>query len=108
MLAFFAREARRQGALPVLYQTWGRRDGDRRIPDDDFFRMNRRIREGYLLASRKCGNLPIVPVGEAWEREFRAGRGAALYQTDGSHPSPDGVRLTAETFRTTLIPLPNR
>ena len=32
----------------------------------------------------------------------------ALYQPDGSHPSADGVRLTAETFRTTLIPLPTR
>lgn len=100
-----ARETRRQGSLPVLYQTWGRRDGDRRFPGDDFFRMNRRIREGYVLASRKCGNLPIVPVGEAWEREFRAGRGAELYQPDGSHPSADGVRLTAETFRMALLPV---
>ncbi len=99
-----ANEVRRQGSLPVLYQTWGRRDGDPKVRHDEFFQMNRRIREGYLLASRKCGNLPIVPVGEAWEREFHAGRGAALYQPDGSHPSPRGVELNAETFRKALIP----
>ena len=97
-----ANEARRQGSLPVLYQTWGRRDGDPDVPGDDFFKMNRRIREGYSLASRKAGYLPVIPVGGAWEREFRTGRGAALYQPDGSHPSPHGVRLIADTFRVAL------
>ena len=98
-----AKEARRQGAQPVLYQTWGRRAGNPKLPDDDFYQMNHRIREGYGLASRKAGNLPIVPVGEAWEQEYRADRGAELYQPDGSHPSARGGRLIAETFCKTLL-----
>lgn len=85
-----AREIRGQGAIPVLYQTWGRRD--------DFPTMNRKVREGYQLASEKAGGLAIVPVGDAWEREFSTGRGALLFQADGSHPSRRGNELSAEVF----------
>jgi len=92
-----AREARASGAMPVLYQTWGYRDGDKRRLQDDFFAMNQRLREGCHAAARVEG-LPIVRVGDAWESEMAKGRGARLFMPDGLHPSRDGVRLNAQVF----------
>jgi hypothetical protein len=98
-----ADEARAIGAVPVLYQTWGRRDGNEHIPGDDFHAMNRRLREGYQEAAARAGGLAIVPVGDAWEKETDAGRGADLYQKDGSHPSSLGNQLAARVFYETLF-----
>jgi hypothetical protein len=92
-----ARESRAVGAMPVLYQTWGYRDGDERRFYDDFFAMNKRLREGCNAAARVEG-LPIVRVGDAWESEIAKGRGARLFMPDGLHPSRDGVRLNAQVF----------
>lgn len=89
---------RQQGAVPILYQTWGRRDGDKKTPGDDFHAMTRRLREGYRAAAENAGELVVVPVGDAWEAEFSAGRGSALFLDDGSHPTAFGNDLTAATF----------
>ena len=93
-----ANEARAVGSVPMLYQTWGRRDGDTSIAGDDFFKMNARVRQGYQSASSNAGGIDIVPVGDAWEREYRAGRGRELYVEDGSHPSAIGDQVTAQVF----------
>ena len=99
-----ADEARAHGAAPVLYQTWGYRDGDvRHLAGDDFHAMSRRVREGYHAASLSAGGLPVVPVGDVWEAEAASGRHQRLYQPDGSHPSRAGVQLAAETFRSALL-----
>ncbi len=94
---------RQQGAIPILYQTWGRRDGDKNVPDDDFHAMTRRLRDGYQAAAENAGRLAVVPVGDAWEAEFSTGGGSALFMEDGSHPSPRGNQLTAETFYKTFF-----
>jgi hypothetical protein len=96
-------EVRRHGAIPVLYQTWGRRDGDSRLSHDDFAAMNRRLREGYHAAARHAGGLVVIPVGDAWEREIVAGRGGDLFMPDGSHPTQLGSDLTAAVFYETLF-----
>lgn len=95
---FFADEARAMGAVPLLYQTWGRRDGFSPQQGEDFYEMNERVRRGYREAAAVAGGVAIVPVGDAWEREFRAGRGAELYVEDGSHPSARGDAVSAEEF----------
>lgn len=95
---FLVSEARALGAVPLLYQTWGRRDGDPDLPDDDFYHMNMRVRNGYRAASENAGDVTIVPVGDAWEREFMAGRGRDLFLDDGSHPSFFGNDVTAREF----------
>ncbi|MEP4050205.1 MAG: SGNH/GDSL hydrolase family protein [Luteolibacter sp.] len=95
---FFVSEARAIGAVPILYQTWGRRDGDPERPGDDFYSMNQRVRMGYRNASLRAGGIPVVSAGDAWEREFRAGRGKDLFVEDGSHPSSFGNAVTAEVF----------
>lgn len=90
--------ARENGAVPLLYQTWGRRDGDAEVPGDDFLAMNQRLRDGYRAAAKDAGETLVAPVGDAWESEVRAGRGDALFMEDGSHPTPQGDRLTAATI----------
>jgi hypothetical protein len=100
------REVRNAGAVPVIYQTWARRDGDQEgaalFPEDDFESMHERLREGIFEAAQEAGGLLVVPVGEAWAREHAAGRGASLFQEDGSHPSERGVLLTARIFLETF------
>ncbi len=95
---FFVSEARSLGAVPLLYQTWGRRDGDPEVEGDDFFKMNDRVRHGYQAAARSAGGVRIVPVGNAWEEEYKAGRGHELFVEDGSHPSDYGNLITAQEF----------
>lgn len=85
-----ADEARAAGAIPVIYQTWGRRDS--------FYVMNPKVRDGCLAAARNAGGLYVVPAGDYWEREMSAGRGDALFEPDGSHPTYAGNRLTATAF----------
>jgi hypothetical protein len=102
-----AGEARRHGAVPVLYQTWGRRDGDEAMPGDDFHAMTRRLREGYLEASREAGGAVVVPAGDFWEWEINQGRGSLLFQEDGSHPSRQGDEVTARAFLQTFYGLPD-
>ncbi|MEO5913965.1 MAG: SGNH/GDSL hydrolase family protein [Luteolibacter sp.] len=98
-LVILARDA---GAVPVLYQTWGRRDGEKNVRHDDFYKMTERLREGYRAAAKNAGGLVVVPVGDAWEQEFSAGNGARLFIEDGSHPSAFGNDVTAEVFYQTL------
>lgn len=97
-VSFLVTEARAAGAVPLLYQTWGRRDGDPDFPGDDFIEMNSRVRKGYRAASENAGGVAIVPAGDAWEREFVAGRGSELFVEDGSHPSGYGNEVTAREF----------
>lgn len=95
---FFVKEARAIGARPMLYQTWGRRDGQSGLKGDDFYQMNARIREAYSRAAELAGGVEIVRVGDAWEEEFKKGNGPKLYVEDGSHPSVYGNRVSAQVF----------
>lgn len=105
-LAKLAAAAREAGAVPVLYQTWGRRDGDRENPDvfpnDTFDAMHARLVSGFTTAAKSTGNLAIVPAGTAWAAEMAAGRGKELFAKDGSHPSRRGLYLNACVFFTFL------
>ena len=95
-------EIRKMGAVPVFFQTWGRRDGDRRnaesFPDDTFEKMQSRLVIGYREAAAEAGGALVVPVGEAWAREMKEGTGKGLFSKDGSHPSGAGVNLSAAVF----------
>ena len=112
---FFA--PRLGGARPVLYSSWGRRDGDTLANPDifpDFLTMNRLTSEGYgeyqeLL--RILGHEPLlVPAGAAFEEIHRDSQDPSsrpppvpfpsLYfsAADGSHPSVRGTYLVALLF----------
>jgi hypothetical protein len=98
----------RAGARPALYQTWGRRDGDRdnaaAFPEDTFAAMHERLTAGFKLARQTVPALTGVPVGDAWAARMQAGHGAALYNPqDGSHPSAQGNYLAAAVFYSTFF-----
>lgn len=96
-------EIRDHGAIPVLYQTWGRRAGESGVWRDDFHAMNSRLRDGYQAAARNAGGVVVVPVGDGWEREISAGQGGGLFMPDGSHPTQAGNELTASVFYETFF-----
>jgi hypothetical protein len=115
-----AARAHEHGATTLLFQTWGRRNGDASNPDrfPDFVTMNNLLAEGYAQmeqAIRAAGH-PVrrVPVGAAFaairDGDLAAGKDPLdsaslffrLYASDGSHPSLEGSYLAAATFVCTL------
>lgn len=104
-------EVRQAGALPVLYETWARRDGDREnaavFPNDTFQAMDARLSECFKAARQTNPTLTGVPVGHAWAARMKDGKGATLYNPqDGSHPSAQGIHLAAAVFYTTFFNTP--
>ena len=115
-----ARRATEHGATTLLFQTWGRRNGDSTNPDrfPDFLTMNNLLAEGYAQMEQaiRAAGYPVrrVPVGAAFaairEDDLAAGRDPLdssslffrLYAADGSHPSLEGSYLAAATFVCTL------
>lgn len=97
---------REAGAVPVLFQTWGYRDGDPGVPGDDFRSMTARLRDGYRAAAKAAGGLAVVPVGDVWERGVEQGQAARLFEPDGSHPSAFGDQVTARVFQVRFFPKP--
>lgn len=115
-----ARRATEHGATTLLFQTWGRRNGDGSNPDrfPDFLTMNNLLAEGYAQMEQaiRASGYPVrrVPVGAAFaairEGDLAAGKDPLdsaslffrLYAADGSHPSLEGSYLAAATFVCTL------
>jgi hypothetical protein len=92
---------RDNGARPVLYETWGRCDGDKsstkRCPDFDA--MQALLTAGYADAAAEVDAL-LVPVGRIWQRVRHADLdlGRSLHDDDGSHASERGSYLIAAAF----------
>ena len=115
-----ARRATEHRATTLLFQTWGRRNGDSTNPDrfPDFLTMNNLLAEGYAQMEQaiRAAGYPVrrVPVGAAFaairEDDLAAGRDPLdsaslffrLYAADGSHPSLEGSYLAAATFVCTV------
>jgi len=107
---FFGPHARRVGAVVVLIETWGRRDGapvhcgrnpvvDEMFPT--FAAMQSKLSSGYTwykTALEKVGvKVIVVRSGEAHATLHlkEPSLFARLYEADGSHPSAVGQYLTA-------------
>ena len=95
---------REAGAIPVFFQTWGRKDGDKdNVSDDTYIAMQERLIQGYGMAAKQAGGAWVVPVGEVWSLVRGEGKGQELlYAEDGSHPAAGGTYLAACVFYTTL------
>jgi len=95
------RISKNQGARIILYQTWGRRDGDINNIDlvPDYTTMQKLLIEAYSDARTqlKCG---MAPVGEQWQKvhDRHPDMFGKLYMNDGSHPSALGAYLAACTI----------
>ena len=89
------------GASPILYATWGRRDGDQRNPKvfPDFETMNDQLSSAYQRAG-SAATARVAPVGTAWAQLKQQDEALwrSLYAQDGSHPSTNGAYLTACVF----------
>jgi hypothetical protein len=83
----------RDGARPLLLETWAHRDGWSDL-GLDYTAMQAAIDQAYAKASRQTGSA-VIPVGEAWQRALAAGLPTPLWQADGSHPSAAGTYLAA-------------
>jgi len=97
----FSQAIRQAGAKPILYMTWGRRDGDaeNQAALPDFTTMQHQLTAAYQTAAEH-NQAEIVPVGLVWSevRDKDAILGKELYAADGSHPSPKGSCLAAAVF----------
>lgn len=93
---FFTQLIRKSGAEPILYMTWGKREGDpgnkRFFPDYDS--MQRKIANAYRVAASRNGVL-LAPVGDVWAKvkEMDLELWRDLYERDGAHPSSKGSFL---------------
>lgn len=91
---------RKTGAVPVLYETWGRADGAQVLIDRGWTHetMQSKLRSAYEHAGREHG-IPVAHAGDRFSEAYRAGK--CVFDPDGSHPSPEGTRIAAEElFRT--------
>ncbi len=91
----------KSGARTAYFETWGRRDGDKRnirlMPT--FEKMQDALTASYTKAAERDKAI-LVPVGKAWRRvrEQHPALGKELYRKDGSHPSVKGAYLATLCF----------
>jgi len=85
------------GAEPILFMTWGRRDGLPQSGFGDFSAMQSELANGFLEIANEL-DMIVAPVGEAWQSAILQDAQLDLWQTDGSHPSLAGSYLAACVF----------
>lgn len=105
-----ANAAYQAGALPVFFETWGRKGGDKgnahAFPNDNYLDMQKRLCEGYANAAIFAGKCYVVPVGHAWASIRAQKADQDLYASDGSHPAKRGIYLAACTFYSSFFNQP--
>jgi hypothetical protein len=75
---------RRDGARPVLFETWA-------IGTE-------MLRTSRAIPTSPGNNAPRVPVGDAWSTALAERPSLALWNNDGHHPTLEGSYLTAAAF----------
>jgi len=105
-LAKLASEVRAAGAVPLLMQTWGYRNGDPSQTNDDFHKMTERLRQGTRTEAARV-KLDVVPVGDVWQNEVGQGRADELFDGDGYHPTRIGNQTTAQAVFDALFADPD-
>jgi hypothetical protein len=93
---------RNSGARPLLYLTWGRRDGWPENQMPTYATMQAAIDTGYLAIAGDQ-HAALAPVGDAWATLVARGTPAALWQGDGNHPTEAGTYLAACVFYATIF-----
>lgn len=97
---------KKSGARTAYYETWGRRDGDKRNARffPDYQSMQKALSASYAKAATRDRAI-LVPVGTTWQtiRKEHPELGRQLYVRDGSHPSAHGALLAAASFYAVLF-----
>ena len=100
-LGILVEKIRGIGAEPMLYMTWGRRDGAGQFKEQlpNYTVMQKKLSESYQEMGAFY-KIKVVPVGDAWAEVLEADKdlGHDLFQDDGSHPSAKGSYLAASLF----------
>lgn len=89
-------EVQNAGAVPVLYQTWARREGAPEYKRDWSKGSPKRMQTAISAAYDKAAansKARIARVGDAWGSLMEEQGPPALFDADGSHPSPTGTYL---------------
>jgi hypothetical protein len=93
---------RGRGAKPLLFETWGYRNGDPvNVADDSYRAMQTRLHEGYAYMAASL-QIALAPVGDAWANALGRRPSSPLWQDDGKHPSVEGSYLTASVLTRVL------
>ncbi len=91
-VTILSRMIREAGSVPVLYETWARRD-----EPGEQARMN----AAYRRAAEENGAL-LAPVGENWWSYMRSRPDLDMYFEDGAHASPAGSDFAAKHIWETI------
>jgi hemolysin-activating ACP:hemolysin acyltransferase len=85
-------------AKPILFMTWGYRDGDlMNRQSDSYPDMQNRIALGYTELAKDL-SATIAPVGLAWQQAIARRPDLNLWDVDGKHPNLKGSYLAACMF----------
>lgn len=90
------------GASVVLFMTWGHRSGSAEVGHSSYESMQRALAENYEWLAETTATR-AAPVGAAWWMSLHERSDLALYQSDGSHPTPRGTYLAAAVLAGTLF-----
>jgi hypothetical protein len=93
---------RNQGARPLFYLTWGRRDGWPENGMPNYATMQSAIDDGYLAIATDQ-RVAVAPVGLAWSTLLIRDSSTTLWQEDGSHPTEAATYLAACVFYATIF-----
>jgi hypothetical protein len=85
------------GAKPIFFVTWAHRDGWPENGMPSYASMQAQIDNGYTLTAQAF-NVPVAPVGFAWQAVRNLYPQINLWQSDGSHPTEEGTYLAACVF----------
>jgi hypothetical protein len=96
-----ATSVRLAGSRAYLLETWAHRDG---WPEQGLDRhaMQAAISATYREVAARAG-AKVIPAGDAWARAVTEAPGIALWQADGSHPTPAGTYLAACSLYVSLM-----
>ena len=101
---YLSERIKETGATPLLYSTWGRKEGSPNL--DEFGWTNEsmtwRLAASYLAAANEL-DIPVAHVGLAFFDVYRAHPEIELYHKDKSHPSYAGSFLAALTIFTKIF-----
>lgn len=95
---------RKNGAVPVFYETLARRDGTDTLLKNGWTheQMQAKIRDSYRLAALE-NDAMLVLAGDAVSRAYRGAEGDSVYCADGGHPSAVATAIIAEAFYEALF-----
>lgn len=104
-----------EGAIPMLYMTWGRKNGEpslcAQFPKAGYYctyqGMDSLLQQNYMQMGGPNmwynEQLPLAAVGAVWRYVRTNHPEIELYDSDGSHPSMAGSYLAACTFYNMLF-----